>query len=536
MNSRKQWTRVDYPSHLFGTLVSFLLIQGALGLVILGRGNENRVFFLIVLAVTTVLFIGIQVIRVIYRPEKRLESVKGGPEPVSALIALVVDLLKTLQAVQKSGAAFSTTNEARRDSGKAQILPDALEGLADEFGAFRDQLETAPGETTRETTGAFESLDRLISSSREILAGMSGSGEAILSRVEALLEENRVLRQVAAEMRYEIIQSLPAVEKLADSSGQYEKETISSILNQFEQIWDYSKELVEDSGKTIARFSQAGSDSDRSLSYIGEKNEVITAKVEGFVFLVGKLEKAANQFLESAVGGLESIRSTAGIIEDMAERIKVISINVRIEAARIAGQHSGFHILGQEITAFADQTAQFAQTTHQQIEQTFQQIQPLRDELLEDLSRVRMDMDGIGSAMAPYKEIIDETFINLEKVIHNLNELSLNITSKMKKTIGQLQFHDIINQETEHIIAFLKNLESSCRERGESELLARILDDEAKRIIRKAIVDDLSSLMTTGNERLVLDGLRKEMGLEEMAEPELDLSKSQVLDDNTILF
>jgi len=536
MNSRKRSGYFDDASQFFGTLVSFLLIQGVLTLVLFFLAEENRFILLTSLCIAIVLFVAVQVGREAIWRKRRTVFLNRGKEQFLSLVSLSVEFLRTLEIMREAWFSLVSAGQSSGRGQQERFLPDTLEGLADGFSAVRDRIEAAPPGFNGETSAIFESLERIFPSVREVLAGMTGNGAETGLRVEELLGENRALRQAAAEMLYEISHSLPAVERLADSSGEYEKKTISSILTQFEQVWDYSKELVEDSGETIARFSREGSKGDRSLSYIGEKNIEITAKVEGFVSLVGKLEKAANQFLESAVGGLESIRSTAGIIEDMAERIKVISINVRIEAARIAGQHSGFHILGQEITAFADQTAQFAQTTHQQIEQTFQQIQPLRDELLEDLSRVRMDMDGIGSAMAPYKEIIDETFINLDKVIHNLNELSLNITTKMKKTIGQLQFHDIINQETEHVIGFLKNLETTCRDRGSAGFSEQCLDDTVKRTIRKAIIDDLSALMTTGNERLVIEGLRKEMGLEEEAEPELDLSKSQILDDNTILF
>lgn len=536
MKFRKRLEYIGDTSPLFGTLVSFLLLQGVLALVLFFKAGENRLFLLAGFCIATILFFAVQVVRERFRRKRRTVFLSRGKDQFLALISLTVELFRSLEVLQESWFSLASAGQAAGNSDRERFLPGALEGLADGFSEVRDRLEAALPGLNGETSGIFESLERIFPSAREVLTGLTGKGDEARLRVEELLGENRALRQTAAEMLYEIRHSLPAVERLADSSGQYEKKTISSILTQFEQVWDYSKELVEDSGETIARFSREGAKDDRSLSYIGEKNVEITARVESFISLVGKLEKAANQFLESAVGGLESIRSTAGIIEDMAERIKVISINVRIEAARIAGQHSGFHILGQEITAFADQTAQFAQTTHQQIEQTFQQIQPLRDELLEDLSRVRMDMDGIGSAMAPYKEIIDETFINLDKVIHNLNELSLNITTKMKKTIGQLQFHDIINQENEHVIGFLKNLENSCLDRGTAGFSEQFLDDAVKRAIRKAIIDDISALMTTGNERLVVEALRKEMGLEESAEPELDLSESQILDDNTILF
>ena len=359
-------------------------------------------------------------------------------------------------------------------------------------------------------------------------------GSECISQLQKTDAERTSMQETMASMNTSIEASLPIIEKIILATEEYEAAIASKIFEKFEEIWEYSKTLVGDSERTLQIFSKGGQENGEGLAYIAARNAEISGLFRKFTEVVKRLETNAHSFLESSIEGLEKIRKTIDGIEDMAERIKVISINVRIEAARESGRNTGFNVLGQEITSFADQTSVFSDKTVSEIEETIGNLKPLRDDLLGNLNLVQEGMESVAKKMEPYNRIIDQGFVQMDNVTKNLNEISINILNKMKQTIGDLQYQDITNQEAMHIIEILELMKDRCAEYAKGYVDKREGDADRNRRIRLDILEATKSIITTGTEKKILDGFLAELGVEQ--DDAEALTGTTNLDDKTILF
>lgn len=338
-------------------------------------------------------------------------------------------------------------------------------------------------------------------------------------------------------MNVAIETTLPLIKRIILATEEYEADIITKIFTKFEEIWDYSKTLVGDSEQTLLFFSRDNGQDEQGLAYIAQKNIEVTELFASLSQNIEELEKNAQTFLESSINGLSTIRETISGIEEMSEKVKIISINVRIEAARESGKNSGFKVLGQEITSFAEQASKFSSNTITEVEETIKNIQPLKNQLLENLNQVREGIGIVTNKMAPYKGIIEQSYTQMDSVIKNLNEISVNILNKMKQTIGDMQYHDITNQEAIHIVEILEQMKSTCDSFSKESLPSINLEEKTIRQVQVETLEKAKSLITTGRERDILNELLSGIGIEDKKiEENAVLSGSTNLDEQTILF
>lgn len=398
--------------------------------------------------------------------------------------------------------------------------------------ASRKLMEILQSETSISKIDPITFLESML----PLLRGLVRIGMECINRLQGTGSEESAMKESMASMNMAIEASLPIVEKIILATEEYEADIATQIFKKFEEIWEYSEELVDDSEKTLQIFSKGEGEKGEGLAYIATKNKEISALFRDFTEVVETLEKNAHAFLEFSIEGLEEILKTIGGIEDMAEKIKVISINVRIEAARDSGGNSGFNVLGQEITSFADQASVFSHRTVSEIEDIIGNLKPLRDELIKNLNIVQDGMDSVENKLSPYNRIIDQGFVQMDNVTKNLNEISVNILNKMKQTIGNLQYQDITNQEAMHIIEILANMKKECAHYSEQFVAGESRNPDRELQIRSSILDAVKSIITTGSETKILEEFFEEAGLDTDEEDPQILADSTNLDDKTILF
>ena len=443
----------------------------------------------------------------------------------------LVNILEDIQRNYLSLIDIREPNKSAHSSEISKIQNDISKDLV----AFMKSINEARKEG-KSTKGLFG--DGTIPNSQFIptlLRKMGELGFQTINTVQQYYSEKDKLTESMKLMNLAIETTLPLIKRIILATEDYEAEIIRNIFVKFEEIWEYSKTLVGDSEQTLHFFSRGGEKNEHGLAYIAEKNNEVSEMFETLSHNIEELEKNAHAFLDSSIEGLSKIRETINGIEEMAEKIKIISINVRIEAARESGRHSGFQVLGQEITTFAEQSSKFSNSTITEVEQTIINIQPLRNQLLENLNQVREGIEIVAEGMAPYKGIIEQSYIQMDSVIKNLNEISVNILNKMKQTVGDMQYHDITNQEAVHIIEILEQMKSTCDDFAGKTISSEKLNDESIRNVQMDIFDKVKSLITTGRERDIINELLSELGIKEIEDDSV-LTGSTNLDEKTILF
>lgn len=339
-------------------------------------------------------------------------------------------------------------------------------------------------------------------------------------------ELDSIVKALANKFYY-FKESIPLIESLAKSTKDFEEKTLKKVFDQFEHIWNESETIVKESEITMKSIFDTNNSS--NLGYILDSSKDINRDFSSFLPVLESMSKLTEKFINTSVDSLKEISQTTKDIEDLAEQVKVISINVRIEAARIKDS-GGFKVLGEDITNFADKTSLFAKTTDDNIQHTLTVIENLREELSGKLGNVSNMVQSMYKKVNPFEEILEKSANSLKEVIDDLNKVSGELNSNLKLSLGNLQYQDVTSQETAHIIDFLKNIEET---NTHSKELDEKLSLEEKNKIKRDILVYLDKISTTGNEAKMISEFSNIWNIKYKDEAKDNFDE---VDDGTFLF
>lgn len=353
--------------------------------------------------------------------------------------------------------------------------------------------------------------------------------EEIKSSEDTITEIDKCkdILKIIAQRYYYFKTSIPIIESLSKSTREYEEETLKKVFDQFEEIWNESETIVKESEQSMESIFDTRSS--QNMGYILNSSKEINKDFTNFLPVLKEMSILTDSFIDVSFESFKDISRTTKDIEDLAEQVKVISINVRIEAARIKDS-GGFKVLGEDITNFADKTTMFAQSTNDRIQNTLTDIENLKTDLSKKLSIVKDMVNNMYKKINPFEEILERSSMSLRDVINDLNKVSGELNTNLKQSLGNLQYQDVTKQESEHIIEFFQNIISTNNSITD---LDSFLDENDKTALKKEVLQYLDKISTTGNEADKIEKYAKEWGISYKDEVHEHFDE---VDDGTFLF
>jgi len=175
-----------------------------------------------------------------------------------------------------------------------------------------------------------------------------------------------------------------------------------------ENLQKYSKDMKELTNLTQEK-------TDKSLDFTNNEYNAVKTNIEKMFSIRHKIQTIAELILELS-DFVQSISSTVGLVEDIAEQTNLLALNAAVEAAR-AGEHGkGFAVVASEIRKLADESKQA----------TTKIISLINDIQQTANSTVLATEEGtkeIESGLE-HAHIISE---NIEQLINVMNEISTNM-------------------------------------------------------------------------------------------------------------
>ncbi len=284
---------------------------------------------------------------------------------------------------------FPESRHSRFTLGITLYILFSMGGVFRKFFDMGREVELAHEEARREAAKNMEQnvfiRDVLRAGSGELVADMESLSSTISDFTENSQEESAATEEVSAAIE-EITAGVDSVKSSADE--QYRSiESLSSTMGALSASIGSMNAIVQDALGVMRQISddaKSGEQSlrvmDESMKNIGESSREITGIVQ--------------------------------IINDISDRINLLSLNAAIEAARAGDAGRGFAVVADEISKLADQTAT--------------SIKNIDDLIRTNESDITHGVRNIGDAVGKIDAIID----GIEKIVEKINAISAQMNEQ----------------------------------------------------------------------------------------------------------
>lgn len=248
-----------------------------------------------------------------------------------------------------------------------------------------------------------------------------------------------------------------------------------------------------------------------------------------------RVERIRSDYVRDLDTTSVQIRNTFALfnqIADIVERIKLISLNMSIEASKVKGSDA-FSFLARELRRLAEYTEGSIKNITQRIEGTLKEVDASREKQIHEFG----DMMGIIEQFKQISIQYDETTGTLTQYIQKaITKIEDN--QKEEKTILMLFFKNlqditIQKEELNHIIQYQRKFL-----RRANDIVQHIVrDSQICRGVscpdREAALEELSAMITTNTERIFVKELYRNLLGRDLEESQEQVNTT---DEGIILF
>ncbi len=244
--------------------------------------------------------------------------------------------------------------------------------------------------------------------------------------------------------------------------------TVEEVAASGESVYTMARKQVElmagvksDMENIFRIVSDAAEQTKAALAIRGELNKTVEKSKAEIASVLDVMATATSKFGD--------VRNTVGIIEDISDKINLLSLNAAIEAARAGEYGRGFAVVADEIGKLADGTS----SNLKSINELFQRSN-------EEITNARARLESFTGSLNDMIGSIDRFGASLDLIVELTNrDLSLNSEARgsMVKVLGEAE--GILNAASEQ-----KNA----------------LEEIAKRV---AVINSTSQEVATGSEDLM---------------------------------
>lgn len=198
--------------------------------------------------------------------------------------------------------------------------------------------------------------------------------------------------------------------------------TAEKMQNSVETVSRETNTVASSSSITSKNVVEVAGNVEEMSQSIQEVSSQVTKTSE---LVSGTLNKTnqANQSMELLSSAVSEITSILELIDDIAKKINLLSLNATIESARAGEAGKGFAVVSSEVKALAKQTAKATNTIAEQIIN----IKHVSGTVAEALNNIQEMMKDLNLFSVGISSAVEEQSIATSNIASNMNEASLQV-------------------------------------------------------------------------------------------------------------
>jgi hypothetical protein len=198
------------------------------------------------------------------------------------------------------------------------------------------------------------------------------------------------------------------------------------------------------------------------------------------------------------------------LIEDIAEKIKMISLNLSIEASKIRGAES-FSLLARELRKLAQSTDESAKTIKEKIHITINSLKTSREDEIKNLSTIDTILQEFEGLLVNYDKATEKLNDYMQKAIERINANQKEQKEILLKFFKTLQQIAIVKEELDHQIGYYNIFLHKTNEFVQNHYRNDSTCFNTSCSQKREMLEKLAAIANTDEERRMVNELFKEM-------------------------
>jgi len=253
--------------------------------------------------------------------------------------------------------------------------------------------------------------------------------------------------------------------------------------------------------------------SDRNFNNVIKKYSEQNENFNETVAMINNYYNGLENNLEDINHMISNIYENTNIIQDIAEVIRLLSINASIEATRAGESGKGFKIVSDEVKKLSNNTQLSIDKIVPMIKNTKETVSQVLNDFNVKCNEVINKINNSKKEFVNFYELLKNYYNNLNSLFTSVSDIIIQINNNIDSITPVFQNSNLTIQEMENLNKFIM----SFLDENNSVINSTIkkLTDEEKNNYLKKLTEKLAKIITTESEIKVLNEILKKFGFDE---------------------
>jgi len=355
-----------------------------------------------------------------------------------------------------------------------------------------------------------------------------------VQRVQKWVGTNHIMARSVVYFSF----SIPIISDFTRIFNEFSKDLVMDIIRRFQEISESSHRITSEIESNMNNLMDSGNSN--SLAYIISEARKLVNNFSSFVTNMDEFKKTSLDFAMRSTEKLRGIQDIADSIGSIADSIKVLSLNVSIEAANAGEAGKGFQVLSRDLREFTSRTMKFAQEVKSRVKDALSTTEQLKDNFASSQANVYDYMDTIRKSIENFESIVNVSIGRIREIIQSIRSFSEQIDESIKGVVGKLQYYDITSQEVEHLGVIFERLFMELYNNQMTGVdMNSMVTEEQSMEMKRDVLRIIDEVITTSNERKILTKYENLFGVKIQSDDVIENKSQERMgqkSDDVILF